>query len=634
MPALPIEPFFTTDELASLMQANLGIYDSAVPRHSISDRPLSALSFASTDTAYSHASHHTETPLVTSESVPSLFSEEDTDDDSGSDRTPTEERASSAESLAASWLVLDAACVEKDWECVHIQDGLLPPPPSTISPLRKTMSIPAMSLSSASLATLVLLSLTVPTVSGATMTSGHVAPVALDSPPPTVSWIPRKPWPYMVAALILALCWLSASRFASPNALVSELGDLAAGDLVLLSYPPPPEASESIVPIHRTVRTSGHPREHRMWSNEGPAKPLRLTSPSTRPGRVRFLPSPTAVAISTTVILAVSAQAASPVPSDARSGSMPLLWPTIALFSAILVPMALWNALTPTRIESKTASGPLDMPRTRATPSRCKPSQAHSAAYLSNLAFVPAAMASPAYSSALAFNPFNLAASNRATYARKVHPAAIMAIVLGLILFPFALLAVGEAVNLCLRRRSRLHAVRHTRPFRYACIAAGIMLGLAIGLILTPIFAVYMLAVFVAAVTASYGRYAGLNTSEWWQGQTPEWPARLARTPSLPTNAQSQSLPRLTPLLVATRVGEKRDKWAYTPEGSPDDAVVPLPVYPAPVYARSAALIVLFALALPCSASPGSPSGVSSSSSLSTARPLMTAVARSLVNTA
>jgi hypothetical protein len=106
-----------------------------------------------------------------------------------------------------------------------------------------------------------------------------------------------------------------------------------------------------------------------------------------------------------------------------------------------------------------------------------------------------------------------------------------------------------------------------------------------------------MLAVFVAAVTASYGRWAGLDTSGWWQGQTTQWPARIVQPQSLSPTA---SLPDLTPDVSPITPTEK-DK-GYMSLQSPSDATR-LPIYPPAVYARSLTVIVLLALAVPCSAS-------------------------------
>lgn len=182
----------------------------------------------------------------------------------------------------------------------------------------------------------------------------------------------------------------------------------------------------------------------------------------------------------------------------------------------------------------------------------------------------------------------------------SLHPGSIAAIVLGILFTPILLLVLGEMCNFRPLHRPGVRATLRAKLYRYTTIGSGVMLGLAIGIVLTPLFAFYMLAVFVAAVTASYGRYAGLDTVDWWQGQgVPDW-TRLAGGGAERASTRSPSPPPTLTRVSTTKV--KGGKYAYAPEENAVDAMVPLPAYPSPVYDRLIAAMVVLAVALPVSA--------------------------------
>ncbi|BEJ11149.1 hypothetical protein CspHIS471_0105710 [Cutaneotrichosporon sp. HIS471] len=594
-PSLPIATYAasgTASDLASLT-STVNTEATGQPITITSPRTFSGLSTTSTDTAYSHLSycpdiHRTswsensfilaevltlspedtdteEAHLINTDDVPSLVdteTQEDLDDDSeGSfDDYFTVD--------LTNWSVYPA---DDDWEYIHLQDGLIPPPPSPRLFPRKANTLPLLSYPSSTLAALVLFSLMKPVSSTATPDADEnlVELVMLSSPYP-VTWVPCKPWPVWVTLLLAVgtAFWFLLNPYVSDGQVVPQevmTQEVIANDDLFVPSVAVPLGG---IAMERTRRSSGYPRG-RIWEL-GKATDLSRINHGVGPRGPR-----TATVATASVALLAPAATASPTSCVPRLATQSMQFSAFAIVTPIVLIAMIWAIRARLRV-STTAS------------QSARRSQTTSALWL-----IPALSLTPAV---MAESTFTLA-QNFETSNQTMSPGTIAAIALGTaaILFVLPLLAKVFVAH---------RAVQHTRLYQYAVIAVGVTLGLTVGLVLMPLFAVYMVAVFVAAVTASYARWAGLDTTGWWQGQTTQWPSRLMQaslsetdlleiTPFVPPSETSLEI---TPSSPTTIDNDKGGMLRHHSEA------LPLPVYPPRAYARSLALVVLIALAMPRSA--------------------------------
>ncbi|BEI87878.1 uncharacterized protein CcaverHIS019_0105960 [Cutaneotrichosporon cavernicola] len=552
----------------------------AIPTDDTCPRTFSGVSHTSTDTAYSHLSYCVDDHRNRSETLFILtdvltLSPEDTDSEEAHlispDNVPslvdteTQEDPDDLDDVDDSeggfddYVTVDLQTVytltDEEWEYLHPQDGLVPPPPSPRLFPRRANTMPLLQHPTSSIAIMALFTFMKPVDAAPDANENFVEQ-------PLISWVPRKSWPVWTVLLAVGTAsWFLLTPYLSHRQAVPQKA-IASDAVIVPSVAPPIAVPLGGVAMERTRRTYGYPR----------SRPLELGEAANIP-HINHRVGPRAARVATSMALftpAVAASPASSVPRPAQSMQLSAL--------AVAIPVALIAMTWAIRARPRVSTAASQPARRSHTTGAVWPAACFFALFL-----VPTAMAEPTFT----------LAENFEGSSQRMSPGTIAAIALGTaaILFVLPILVkVFGLLGFLVRWRA---CFQKTRIYQYACIAAGMTLGITVGLVLMPLFAVYMFAVFVAAVTASYGRWAGLDTSGWWQGQTTQWPSRLLHAaPSEiapsgidPFETDSRLVtPFVTPISPVDK-GKSDILRQYT------DAV-PLPVYPPRTYARSIELAV------------------------------------------